>query len=67
MVLVGGVGNFRGPLLGALILLLIPELLRFTSIPDVAAANVRLILYGLMLVLMMRFRPQGLVGDHRIE
>jgi branched-chain amino acid transport system permease protein len=67
MVLVGGVGNFRGPLVGAFLLLMIPELLRFVAIPDAIAANLRLILYGLLLVVMMHLRPQGIAGDYRVE
>lgn len=67
MVIVGGMGNFRGPLVGALILLGIPEALRFLSIPDTVAANVRLMLYGVLLVVMMHVRPQGIAGNYRIE
>jgi branched-chain amino acid transport system permease protein len=67
MVLVGCVGNFRGPLVGALLLVLIPELLRFAAIPDAIAANLRLILYGVLLVVMMHVRPQGISGDYRID
>ncbi|MCI0348090.1 MAG: branched-chain amino acid ABC transporter permease, partial [Acidobacteriales bacterium] len=67
IVLVGGVANLRGPLVGALVLLAIPELLRFAQIPDALAANVRLMVYGLALVLMMHFRPQGIAGEYRIE
>jgi branched-chain amino acid transport system permease protein len=66
MVLVGGVGNFRGPVLGAAILILLPELLRFLHLPDAQAANLRLAIYGLLLVLMMHFRPQGLAGSYRV-
>ena len=67
MVIVGGVGNFYGPLVGALILLAIPEALRFALIPDAIAANIRLLIYGLLLVVMMHFRPQGLAGKYRID
>lgn len=67
MVMVGGVGNFRGPLVGALILLAIPEGLRFLAIPDMLAANLRLMIYGLLLVVIVHFRPQGLAGNYRIE
>jgi len=67
MVLVGGVSNLKGPLVGALVLLTIPELLRFAQIPDEFAANVRLMLYGVALVLMMHFRPQGIAGEYRIQ
>jgi branched-chain amino acid transport system permease protein len=67
MVVVGGVGNFRGPIVGALVLVLIPEALRFLHIPDSIAANIRLMAYGLLLIVMMHFRPQGLAGEYRIE
>lgn len=67
MVIVGGVGNFRGPIVGALILLAIPEALRFTHIPTSAGADVRLLLYGVLLVAMMHFRPQGIAGKYRFE
>jgi len=67
MVIVGGVGSFRGPIVGAFVLLAIPEILRFADIPDAVAANIRLLAYGLLLVLMMHFRPQGLAGEYRIE
>jgi branched-chain amino acid transport system permease protein len=67
MVMVGGIGNFRGPILGALILLMIPEILRLLNIPDSIAANLRLLFYGFLLMLMMHFRPQGLFGEYRKE
>jgi branched-chain amino acid transport system permease protein len=67
MVIVGGVGNFRGPIIGALVLIALPELLRFASLPDAIAANLRLGIYGLLLVLMMHFRPQGLAGEYRLN
>ncbi|OLP20108.1 hypothetical protein BST81_02410 [Leptolyngbya sp. 'hensonii'] len=67
MVLVGGVGNFRGPLVGAFILLAIPEILRFVQIPDAIAANVRLILYGVSLLLVIHLRPEGVAGKYRLE
>ncbi len=66
MVIVGGVGNFRGPLVGAAILLLIPEVLRFLRLPDTMAAEIRLMAYGLLLIVMMHLRPQGLAGSYRI-
>lgn len=67
MVIVGGVGNFRGPLVGAFVLIALPEVLRLAHIPDAIAANLRLALYGLLLVMMMHFRPQGLGGEYRLN
>lgn len=55
MVVVGGLGRLLGPVVGAVLLTLIPELMRFT-------AEYRMLLYGLMLVAIMRYLPHGLLG-----
>jgi branched-chain amino acid transport system permease protein len=67
VVIIGGAGNMRGPVIGAVILVLMPELLRFLQMPDAVAANLRQIIYGLMMVLMMRFRPSGLLGRYSFD
>lgn len=67
MVIVGGTGNVRGPLTGAAVLILLPEALRFLHLPDAIAANVRLLAYGLLLIIMMHLRPQGLAGTYRYQ
>jgi len=56
MVVIGGIGTIRGPIVGAVILGLAPELFRFIS-------DYRMIVYGGLLVLMMLFQPQGIVGN----
>jgi branched-chain amino acid transport system permease protein len=67
MVLVGGLGNFRGPAVGAAVLIALPEALRFLHLPDAQTANLRLVIYGAMLVLVVHFRPQGLAGNYRVK
>ena len=57
-VVLGGMGTVAGVFVGATILKLLPEKLRFV-------ADYRLLLFGLLLVLMMRFRPEGLVASER--
>ena len=57
-VVLGGMGTVVGVIIGAVILKLLPEKLRFFS-------ENRLLLFGLLLVLMMRFRPEGLVASRR--
>jgi branched-chain amino acid transport system permease protein len=64
IVLVGGAGNLWGSLVGTVVLVVAPESLRFLKIPDTIAAPFRQILYGVLLVLFVRFRPQGLIGEH---
>ena len=47
-------------------LVTLPEALRFVGLPSPIAANVRQIIYGtLLVVVMMMVRPQGLVGNYR--
>ncbi len=66
-VIIGGTGNIKGPVWGAVFVIVLPELLRFVGLPDSVAANLRQIIYGLTIVVLMRFRPQGLAGDYAIK
>jgi branched-chain amino acid transport system permease protein len=56
MVVLGGLGNMCGSIIGAAALTAIPELLR-------ASADYRQLFYGAILVLMMRLRPEGIMGE----
>lgn len=55
VVIVGGLGTIRGMIFGAALLQLFPEVFRGLN-------EWRFVVYGLLLVLMMRFRPQGALG-----
>ena len=63
MVIVGGTGNLVGSLVGAVILAVLPELLKFIDMPSDIADKVRQMLYGLLLIVMLRLRPQGLLPE----
>lgn len=58
IVVLGGMGSIIGVILGAFILILTPEYLR-------AFSNYRMLLFGMTMVLMMVFRPQGIVTNVR--
>lgn len=62
IVIIGGAGSERGPVLGAIALVLLPELFRFIGLPNSIAANMRQILYGGLLVAFMIWRPSGFLG-----
>lgn len=66
IVILGGAGSLRGPLLGAFVLVLLPELLRFVGFPADIAAQMRQVIYGLILVGLMLYRPQGIWGTYRL-
>ena len=63
MVIVGGTGNLAGSLVGAIVLAVLPELLKFVDMPPDIADKVRQMMYGLLLILMLRLRPQGLLPE----
>ena len=65
MVVFGGMASVRGSILGALILVLFPELLRFVGIPSFYAAQIRRMLFGFLLLFVMLKRPQGLFGTYK--
>ena len=64
MVIIGGAGSRWGPVIGAVVLVILPEALRFLGLPIGVAANLRQVIYGIVLVAVMMFRPQGLVGRY---
>jgi branched-chain amino acid transport system permease protein len=83
MVILGGLGNSYGALLGAALLYLVPEYLKLlpstirdnatlnNMVPDMLRISLshlsdyRLLLFGAIMVLMMLYRPQGLLGSRR--
>lgn len=63
VVIIGGASNLKGSILGAAVMVLLPEALRFLGMPNSVAANVRQIIYGLLLVVFMLWRPRGFMGE----
>jgi len=58
IVVLGGMGSILGVIIGAFVLILTPEYLR-------AFSEYRMLLFGLIMVMMMIFRPQGIVSGVR--
>ena len=56
MIVFGGIGTIRGVIFGATFMTVMPELFRFVS-------EYRNSIYGLLLLFMMLFEPQGILGD----
>ncbi|KKO20152.1 MAG: branched-chain amino acid ABC transporter permease [Candidatus Brocadia sp.] len=65
MVVFGGMGSMKGSFLGALILVIFPEMLRFLGMPGSVDAPLRQMIYGLLLIILIIKRPQGIVGKYR--
>lgn len=60
MLVLGGMGSIVGAVFGSVVLSTIPELLRFAS-------EYRMVTYGIVLIIMMIFRPQGLFGKIKVN
>jgi branched-chain amino acid transport system permease protein len=70
MIVLGGMGNIWGVILGALLLSFVPEILRYTALPLqqtvfgralIDPEVIRMLLFGLAMVVMMLFRPAGIL------
>jgi branched-chain amino acid transport system permease protein len=65
IVILGGLGSYLGVIVGSLILMTVLEGTRYVDLPLSAdkVAAVRFIIVGLVLILLMAFRPQGILGN----
>ena len=67
IVILGGLATIWGSLLGAMAFVLLEEGMRFlTFVPTEYTGQARQVVLGILLVLLMLFRPQGLVGRYRL-
>ena len=52
---------------GVAFMILLPEILRFVGLPDAIAANLREIIYGVLLIVLVYIKPKGLAGAYAIR
>jgi branched-chain amino acid transport system permease protein len=64
IVILGGLASIRGSIVGAIVLTLLPEALRFIGLPTDIAAQTRVMLYGIALIYLMYAKPSGLFGKY---
>lgn len=64
LVIIGGMGTLAGSTVGAALLILMPEFLRFLHLPLAVAGPLRQMIYGILLIVFVKFRPQGLIGEY---
>jgi branched-chain amino acid transport system permease protein len=71
MIVLGGMGSMTGAILGAILVTLLPEVLR--QLPDITIgattfkfADLRLVIFALILIIVMIVRPQGILGTTEI-
>lgn len=67
VIIVGGAGTSMGSLAGAILFVLVPEVLRFVPVTTSGLAAVRDIIFGLLLLAFLRLRPHGILGDYPLD
>jgi branched-chain amino acid transport system permease protein len=67
IVIIGGIRNLKGIVVAAAFLVLLPEALRFIGLPSDIAANLRQIIYGMMLVIVILANKEGMLGFFKRE
>lgn len=67
LVVFGGLGNNYGSILGAALLVIVREGLRFLGLPPSVSAPLQQMIYSIALILLMLLRPRGIIGEKRIR
>jgi len=62
IVIVGGIASYKGGILATIIILLVPEALRFLQMPGSILGPVRQMIYAIVLIAILLYRPRGLLG-----
>ncbi|MES2535384.1 MAG: branched-chain amino acid ABC transporter permease [Pseudomonadota bacterium] len=62
MVVVGGMGSHWGPVVGAVLLLLLPQAISFLNLPASVMAPLQGVIFSLLVIIFLFWRPQGLIA-----
>ncbi|MBO9514506.1 MAG: branched-chain amino acid ABC transporter permease [Variovorax sp.] len=65
MVVVGGMGSVYGPVVGAVLLLVLPEVITFLNLPSEIMGPLQGVIFTLLVIVFLFLRPQGLVSPAR--
>ncbi len=67
IVIIGGLASLKGTIIATIILILLPEPLRFIGFPSSIVGPMRQIIYALILLLILIYRPKGFFGKVELE
>ncbi|MFH1376449.1 MAG: branched-chain amino acid ABC transporter permease [Candidatus Woesearchaeota archaeon] len=67
IVIIGGLASLRGTVIATVILILLPESLRFIGFPSSVIGPMRQIIYALILLIILLYRPKGFFGKVELE
>lgn len=67
IVIIGGLASLKGTIIATIILILLPEPLRFIGFPSSVVGPMRQIIYALILLFILIYRPKGFFGKVELE
>jgi branched-chain amino acid transport system permease protein len=67
IVIIGGIASIKGSIIGTFIIILIPEVLRFFDLPTGIIGPARQIIYSLVLIVILLYKPRGIFGKVDLE
>ena len=67
IVIIGGIASLRGTVIATIVLILLPEPLRFLGFPSSIVGPMRQIIYALILLVILLYRPKGFFGKKELE
>ncbi len=67
IVIIGGIGSLEGTVIASIVLVLLPEPLRFIGFPSSIIGPARQIIYALLLLLILIYKPKGFSGKVELE
>ena len=67
IVIIGGLASLKGTVIATIIIVLLPEPLRFIGFPSSVVGPMRQIIYALFLLLILLYKPKGLYGKVEME
>jgi branched-chain amino acid transport system permease protein len=62
IVIAGGIASIKGSIVASIVIIIIPETLRFLALPSSVLGPMRHILYAIILLAILLYRPRGLFG-----
>ncbi|MFH1358277.1 MAG: branched-chain amino acid ABC transporter permease [archaeon] len=67
IVIVGGLASLRGTVVATIVLIILPEILRFVGFPSSVVGPARQIIYALILLLILIYKPKGFDGKVQLK
>lgn len=62
IVIVGGLGSLKGSIVAGILIIALPELLRFVDLPSAIIGTMRQMIYAVILIVILLYKPRGLFG-----